>query len=359
MQSCKNAIEEMVIQEVQSQLTKAPQSQRNTVNINDVAAYALNRLPPMYATSQQRWFQQQRRARTEFMGQIETMVRRALIHAKPDVLRDITPLSEKETENQAVTLVKLQQLFGVEDMTWRDLPAVLDNALMTIKLKSAVNYTYMHESRRSSLALQQHLRGHDFGGASVTWKGRNTQQRQPRHETSADMKDFATYMNTAVYSFRNVLEKLVLSLAYHQVQKLHPDLAQTIDLGEVMAYTLNRLPTMYATTERGYRELRQRAKEQHGRQVVAIINEAIATIMQNPKPDRPPLPFARFEAEQEEALEQLQWMLQRDDMTWRNVTTILEATLYRAIEYGLVWRRYSDYENPTVAEMRRDNQVNI
>jgi len=355
MQSCKNAIEEIVIEEVQSQLTKAPQSQRNIVNINDVAAYALNRLPPMYATSQQGWSQQRRRAKTEFIGQIEVMVRRALVNAKPDVLRDVTPLPEKETENQAGALVKLQQLFGVDDMTWRDLPAVLDNALMTVKLKSAVNYTYMHESRRSSLALQQQLRNSDYQGASITWKGRNTQQRQFRNDTNTtDMKDFASYMNTAVYSFRNVLEKLVLSLAYHQVQKLHPDLAQTIDLGEVMAYTLNRLPTMYATTERGYRELRQRAKEQHGRQVVAIINEAIATILQNPKPDRPPLPFARFEAEQEEALEQLQWMLQRDDITWRNVTAVIEATLHRAIESGLTWRRYNEYENPTIAEIRRD-----
>jgi hypothetical protein len=354
MQSCKNAIEEIVIQEVQAQLAKAPQSQQNTVNINDVAAYALNRLPPMYATSQEGWSQQRRRAMTEFMGQIEMMVRRALVNAKPDVLRDMTPLPEKETENQALALAQLQQLFGVDDMTWRDLPAILDNALMTIKLKSAVNYTYMHESRRNSLALQEYLRGSDRGGASIGWKGRNVQPRQTRYEANADTKDFVAYMNTATYSFRNVLEKLALSLAYHQVQKLHPELAQTIDLGEVMAYTLNRLPTMYATTERGYRELRQRAKEQYGRQVVAIINEAIGTIMQNPKPDRPPLPFARFEAEQEEALDQLQWMLQRDDITWRNVKTIVEASLQRAIEYGLTWRRYNEYENPTVAEIRRD-----
>ena len=51
MQSCKNAVEELVIGEIEAQIAHLPVYRRAQLNLSEIAAYALNRLPPMYATS--------------------------------------------------------------------------------------------------------------------------------------------------------------------------------------------------------------------------------------------------------------------------------------------------------------------
>ena len=65
MQSCKNAIEELVIAEIDLQISHLPQYRRDQINLSEVAAYALNRLPPMYATSKLGWLRQRKKATTE------------------------------------------------------------------------------------------------------------------------------------------------------------------------------------------------------------------------------------------------------------------------------------------------------
>jgi hypothetical protein len=148
------------------------------------------------------------------------------------------------------------------------------------------------------------------------------------------------------YEFSNVLEKLVLSLTYHQIQKLHPAISETIDLGEATAYVLNRLPPMYATSEKGYKSLRLRAREVYGKEVVTFIKEAISVCVESPNLGKMPLPLARFEAELEEALEQVSWILQRDDLNWRNAPFLVEECLYKVVNNEMEWRKRSDYNYP-------------
>jgi hypothetical protein len=181
----------------------------------------------------------------------------------------------------------------------------------------------------------------------VSWKGRKMKPMVDRTEgqdRQQQEKDFKTYMVDVNYQFSNVLEKLVLSLAYHQIQKLHPAIAETIDLGEVTAYVLNRLPTMYATTEKGYKALRLRAREVYGKEVVATIKEAIAACIESPNLEKMPLPLARFEAELEESLEQIRWMLQRNDLNWRNAPFIVEECLQKVVNHEMEWRKRKDFD---------------
>ena len=69
MQSCKNAIEELVIAEIDLQISHLPQYRRDQISLSEVAAYALNRLPPMYATSKLGWLRQRKKATTEMRSQ--------------------------------------------------------------------------------------------------------------------------------------------------------------------------------------------------------------------------------------------------------------------------------------------------
>ncbi len=344
MQSCKNAIEELVVEEIDLQVSNLAQYRREQVNFSEVAAYALNRLPPMYATSKEGWQRQKQKASTELRSQVESAVRRALVSVKPDALRDKQPLPEKEVASHARSLLALQEILGVENASWRDIPSALENALMTIKLKTAVSNTYLHGIKRDAMLGDE--TAIDRKPPEISWKGRQVKATSSLANDEDKAKDFQTYVLKANYQFSNVLEKLVLSLAYHQVQKLHPAIAETVDLGEVTAYVLNRLPTMYATSEKGYVELRRRAREVYGKEVVTTLTEAIAVCVDSPNVGKMPIPLYRFEAELEAALEQINWILQREDITWRNAPFILEECLQKAIEQEINWRKRSDYNYP-------------
>jgi hypothetical protein len=343
MQSCKNAIEELVIAEIDLQISHLPEYRRNQMNLSEVAAYALNRLPPMYATSKVGWLKQRKKAVTEMKIQVESAVRRALVGVKPDVLRDTKPLPSQEVVSQARSLAALQQLLGAENVSWKDIPAALENALVTVKLKTAVSNTYIVTGRRE--ARQDDT---TFGRKppEISWKGRQVKTSLSGGKDEQKARDFYTYMVDVNYQFSNVLEKLVLSLAYHQIQKLHPAIAETVDLGEATAYVLNRLPPMYATSEKGYQALRLRAREVYGKEVVAALREAIAICVEAPNLEKAPLPLARFEAELEEAIEQVSWILQRDDINWRNAPFIVEECLYKVVNNEMEWRKRSDYNYP-------------
>lgn len=342
MQSCKNAIEEMVITEIDIQISHLPQYRRDQINLSEVAAYALNRLPPMYATSKAGWLRQRKKAISEMRSQIESAVRRALISVKPDALRDKRPLPSQEVGNHARSLAELQQILGAENASWKDIPSALENALVTIKLKNAVSNTYMGTGKRDAIAARDDT-AFSRKPPEISWKGRSMATSTSLAQDEQKARDFQTYMVDVNYQFSNVLEKLVLSLAYHQIQKLHPAIADTVDLGEATAYVLNRLPTMYATTEKGYKELRLRAREVYGLEVVTVLKEAIEVCVEVPNVEKVPLPLARFEAEQEQALDQIRWILQRDDINWRNAPFIVEECLQQSIASEIEWRKRSDY----------------
>lgn len=66
----RNAMEMLVIEEIEQQLQNLPQHLTESINNNDAIAYALNRLPPLYATSLEGYFWQQKRAKETLKGLI-------------------------------------------------------------------------------------------------------------------------------------------------------------------------------------------------------------------------------------------------------------------------------------------------
>lgn len=85
--------------------------------------------------------------------------------------------------------------------------------------------------------------------------------------------------------FINVMEELVLAEAISRVAEVESSLEQTLDLADIAAYALNRLPPLYATTEGGAAYQRQRAQEELQTLITAQVQEAIAANLQ--KPDAP------------------------------------------------------------------------
>ncbi|MGB0562573.1 MAG: late competence development ComFB family protein [Spirulinaceae cyanobacterium] len=88
--------------------------------------------------------------------------------------------------------------------------------------------------------------------------------------------------------FINVMEELVLSEAISRVAELDGNTDSGLDVGDIAAYALNRLPPLYATTEEGASYQRQKAKaELHGL-IKDQINDAISQNLEapDPNPDR-------------------------------------------------------------------------
>ncbi len=83
--------------------------------------------------------------------------------------------------------------------------------------------------------------------------------------------------------FINVMEELVLSEAITRVAQIEQASETSLDVGDIAAYALNRLPPLYATTEEGANYQRQRAREQLQALIQEQVTEAIARYLDRPE----------------------------------------------------------------------------
>lgn len=87
--------------------------------------------------------------------------------------------------------------------------------------------------------------------------------------------------------FINVMEELVLSEAIARVAEIEATTEVTLDVGDIAAYALNRLPPLYATTEEGAHFQRSKAKEELQDMISQQVDEAIARSLDRPETENP------------------------------------------------------------------------
>lgn len=98
----RNALEPLVTDEVARQLEQLSPKLVKYINPEQVIAYALNRLPPLYATSVEGWTRQQEIAKSKLEKQIFLAVRQGLAAVQRDPLKVTTPLiylKDKTSDN--------------------------------------------------------------------------------------------------------------------------------------------------------------------------------------------------------------------------------------------------------------------
>ncbi|MBE9226402.1 late competence development ComFB family protein [Phormidium sp. LEGE 05292] len=104
----RNALEPIVIQEVEQQLQKLSPNILQYINSAQIVAYALNRLPALYATSKEGWNAQQLRAKKQMKEQIVTAVRQGLAAVQRDPLKISTPLLVEEVKEEEKVEIKAE-----------------------------------------------------------------------------------------------------------------------------------------------------------------------------------------------------------------------------------------------------------
>ncbi|NEP55648.1 MAG: late competence development ComFB family protein [Symploca sp. SIO2G7] len=82
--------------------------------------------------------------------------------------------------------------------------------------------------------------------------------------------------------FINVMEELVLAEAFAQIAEIEKYNERVLDVGDITAYALNRLPPLYATTEEGARYQRQRAHKELHELITQQVAAAIARNLDRP-----------------------------------------------------------------------------
>lgn len=336
IQGCQNAIEELVVEEAKAQIMRLASGVKAQTSVDEVAAYALNRLPPMYATTRRGYLQQQKRAFTDLKQEITQTVSRGLIGVKKDALKDVTPLPEIELEREERSLLKLQEILGISDLRWRDVPSAVEKELIDIKLKIAVSYgNYQSKAVRSASNISGYLKRH---GEELGWKSKQSKPNLENNVTQMmEMKEFDSYMAPASWNFVNTLENLVASISQRQISRLDSALKQQVTLEEVCAFALNRLPPMYATTENGLKYWRDRARTELSSDILVTVRQGVMTILKSPSRFLPPLPSDKFTTQQELAIAELKDILQIEDLDWRNVAVVVQDAIEQYQTGNITW----------------------
>lgn len=134
-----NVMEILVKEEIEKQLKFYPKNLKCYLNQIEISAYALNRLPPLYASSKRGEEQQKRIGKQKYKEQITLAVRRALAAVERDPLRKSTPILSETIAKYEVANIALEKLQNFlsnhhlinqnETLTWNNLNVVVQKIL--------------------------------------------------------------------------------------------------------------------------------------------------------------------------------------------------------------------------------------
>ena len=126
----KNVMESLVLEEVEAQIQSLPQKIARHIKPSEVVAYALNRLPGLYATGKRGWQKQWHRGKTELNSQISTAVRQGIIAVQRDPLRSDMPINFTEEQNTQEALQKIKHLLQRDDISWNNVANIMEETLL-------------------------------------------------------------------------------------------------------------------------------------------------------------------------------------------------------------------------------------
>lgn len=128
----KNVMELLVAKEVHRQMEQIPPKLAQYIDRIEVATYALNRLPPLYASCEEGQRQQELRAKKQFADRISTAVRQGIVAVQRDPIRLSTPLLREEEMEYRVAhsaLDGLRELLQIPQLSWENLVHIVEESL--------------------------------------------------------------------------------------------------------------------------------------------------------------------------------------------------------------------------------------
>lgn len=347
-----NVLEEIVIREIYQQIEDLKPELQTQIKIAEVTAYALNRLPPLFATSINGWKHQYDYALNELNINIEQLVRRGFqVVLAGDPLHDFTPLPKHLFVNSAGVLYELSQILGRKYLRWRDIPLIVQelvhmsaenqmvchNAEMTViqceEETRVQDVSYLSRQSRYLLSrskkfinkqINRKQKYQDFLNRYNSW----SDETKSRDALEMEYRALVYYTLQPELGMVNVLEHLIF-LAIEKCST--PEVYDQINHGEVAAYALNRLPAMYATSVRGFRHLRQKVISELSHELIGATRNGILKVMRNSKGNTSKAYIHNFAQECEQAISTMRQILQRNDIHLANVVNIVQQLMNKAV----------------------------
>ncbi|MEM8828447.1 MAG: late competence development ComFB family protein [Cyanobacteria bacterium P01_G01_bin.19] len=136
----RNVMEVLVSEEIDRQINRLPSNIKKFINPIEVATYALNRLPALYASSQQGYNKQKIKGRSEYSVKITQEVRKGFAAIQKDLLRSSTPLIadngkdlERDLQEAKAALQELAVYLPKKDLTWKNIIKLVKPLLAEMK----------------------------------------------------------------------------------------------------------------------------------------------------------------------------------------------------------------------------------
>jgi hypothetical protein len=145
-----------------------------------------------------------------------------------------------------------------------------------------------------------------------------------------------TSESTATY--RNVMESLVIDEVDHQIQRLPAKVASYVNRTEVIAFALNRVPALYATTEKGWQQQRAKAHKDFASQISTAVRQGIIAVQRDPWRSNSLLKIEEDQVAQAALLE-LRDLLRCEELSWHNLVDAVEQTLLHTARGEITWRK--------------------
>ncbi|MBE7383770.1 MAG: late competence development ComFB family protein [Leptolyngbya sp. SIO1E4] len=127
------------------------------------------------------------------------------------------------------------------------------------------------------------------------------------------MKELSPQVEKSTYI--NVMESLVVQEVRQQLQHLPARVRRYIRVDEVVTYALNRLPALYASSEKGWQYQRQLAKRDLQKKTKAVVRQAIAAVQVDPIRLSQPIQAAQ-NTDAESVLQMLRAVFKTPDLNW-------------------------------------------
>ena len=132
METYQNIMELLVKAAAKQQLQSLPPWIASSIKLDDLVTYALNRLPPLYASSKEGLEYQLQRGKSQFGSQISETVKLAIATIQKSPQRPhptpLPPLHRSEPHQEA--LKRLKAVLHNHAIDWKTLPTAVELALV-------------------------------------------------------------------------------------------------------------------------------------------------------------------------------------------------------------------------------------
>ncbi len=140
------------------------------------------------------------------------------------------------------------------------------------------------------------------------------------------------HQSSLIKNYMNVMELLVEEEVRHQTRNLSNRTAEVLRSSEIIAYALNQLPSLYATTQRGWEYQVKEGRDKYSIEITQAVRCAINAVLRDPIMSAVPL-GVQIPSSLRKVLYELRIILRDHHLEWEDVPKAIERLFQDRVLY--------------------------